>query len=118
MKKLGFIALMFLAALWSCEYDALAPKPIELPDVVSFATDLAPVLETNCATCHSGALAPNLKPADSYKALVNGGYVDTNDPENSKLITKINIPHPSSDPLSLKEKALILKWIEDGAKNN
>jgi hypothetical protein len=118
MRKMGFIALLLIAGLWACEYDTLDPKEIELPDVIYFATDLAPVFEANCSTCHSGALSPSFKATDSYGALVNGGYVDTNNPEESKLIVKISIPHPSNDPLSLTEKAMILKWIEDGAKNN
>lgn len=118
MRKIGFVALMLLAGLGACEYDTLTPKEIELPEEISFATDLAPVFEANCAGCHGGGIAPNFKANESYGALTGGGYLDTNNPEESKLITKINVPHPSSDPLSLAEKAMILKWIEDGAKNN
>jgi len=118
MKKLGFIALLLLTGLWACEYETLSPKEIDIPENISFAVDVAPPLETNCKGCHSGGIDPNLTAAASWNALVNGGYVDRDNPEESPLLIKINKPHPSSDPLTLKEKAIILKWIEDGAQNN
>ena len=118
MRKFGFVALLLLLGLGACEYETLTPKEIELPENISWATDLAPVFDANCGTCHSGALEPNLKAAQSHASITGGGFVDINNPEESKLVVKINVPHPSSDPLSLYEKALLLKWIEDGAKNN
>lgn len=118
MRKIGFIALLFLVGFGSCEYDTLNLKEIELPESMTYGEDIAPIFEANCSACHSGSLNPNFTAGASWGALVNGGYVDKDNPEESVLIVKINTPHPSNDPLTQVEKAKILKWIEDGAKNN
>lgn len=118
MRKIGFIALLFLVGFGSCEYDTLDMKEIELPENMTYGESIAPIFEANCGTCHSGSLDPNLTASKSWGALVNDGYVDKTNPEESEIILKINKPHPTNDPLTPTEKAMILWWIQDGAKNN
>ena len=119
MRKIGFIALLFLAGLWACEYETIVPKEVEIPEEVSYAEQVAPVfVEAGCASCHSGAIKPDLRADKSWAALVNDGMVDTANPAESKLIVKIEAGHATSGNLTAEQKALILKWIEDGALNN
>lgn len=110
-------ALIFLV---SCEYETIVPKVIELPDEpVSFAEQVLPALQSaGCATCHSGGVAPDLRADKAYTSLLNGGYLNVADPADSKLVKKINSGHATSGNLSGTDKALLIKWIEEGAKNN
>ena len=119
MKKVGFIALLLLAGLWACEYESIVPIVVEVPDGVKYSEQVAPIFdEAGCTGCHAGGISPNFTPSESWDALVNGGYVDTETPENSKVMVKIDSGHGTAGNLSIEDKALILKWIEEGAKNN
>ena len=120
MRKMGFIALLFIAGLWACEYETIKPVVIDLPDEeVLFGAQIAPIfVEAACIGCHAGGIKPNLLADKSWDALVNDGMVDTANPAESKLVVKINAGHGTSGNISAEQKALILKWIEEGAKNN
>ena len=120
MKKIGFIALLFMAGLWACEYETIVPIVPDLPDEeVKYAEQVAPIfVEAGCTGCHAGGISPNLLADKSWDSLVNGGIVDTENPADSKLMEKINSGHATSGNLSGEQKAYILKWIEEGAKNN
>ena len=119
MRKLGIFALLLLAGLWSCEYENIVPIVVEVPDNVKFSVDVAPIFaEVNCTGCHAGGISPNLTQAKAWDALVSGGFVDTDNPEGSSLLLKINEGHATSGDLSAEQKAYILKWITEGAKNN
>jgi hypothetical protein len=120
MKKVGIFVLLLLAALWSCEYETIVPKEVDLPDEpVSYSEQIAPVfVEVSCTSCHSGGIAPDLREDKSYAALINGGMINTDNPEESTLIVTINEIHGTAGNLSALQKALILRWIEEGAKDN
>lgn len=121
MKKLFVILagglILFLSA---CEWETIVPPVIVLPDEpVSFATQVAPIfVEVGCVSCHAGATKPDFRADKSYLSLTGGGFVDTTNPANSKLVIKLNGGHPSPGKLSGEQMALLLKWIEEGAKNN
>lgn len=115
MKKvilLG-IGVMFIF-LSACEKFII--KAPEIEEGVSFSTEVQPIFDATCVTCHSGNLNPDLRPENSYNSLVNGGYVDTNDPENSVIYIKLRGTHDSR--ASEEEKLTILQWITEGALNN
>ena len=118
MKRLFY--LLFAAVLTgillfgSCE-KVVYPIP-ELPDSVSYTLDIQPIWDNNCVSCHSGSRDPDLRPENSYASLINGGYVDTDNPEESILIKKLYGSHDAR--ATETEKQLILLWIEEGAKNN
>lgn len=52
----GCSALSLLAA---CSYtnaaDENPPKPCNMPDVVSYATDVQPIFQANCVECHNSS---------------------------------------------------------------
>lgn len=119
MRKIGFIILVLMAGLWACEYETIVPIVVVVEDDISFSEKVAPIFdEVGCTSCHGGGISPNLKPADSWLALTNGGYINTEDPEDSELMEKIEAGHGTSGNLTAEQKALILKWITEGAKNN
>ncbi len=118
MKRLFY--LLFAAVLTglllfgSCE-KVVYPIP-ELPDTVSYSLDIQPIWDNKCVSCHSGSRDPDLRPENSYASLINGGYVDTDNPDDSELIKKLYGSHDSR--ATEAEKQVILLWIEEGAKNN
>lgn len=129
MKNKFFIylilpALLIIGLNSGCKYDEIVPEVVDLPMGVSFSGDVLPIFNDGCSIsgCHSsGAVTPDLSANNAYNALINGGYVNLNSPEQSKLYQWVNgegsVPMPISgtDPYIV---AIILKWIEEGALNN
>jgi hypothetical protein len=97
---------------------------------LSFASDIQPILTTNCAIsgCHSGASPQgnlNLDAANSYAALSKkgSGYLDVSDPKSSVLyssIVSISDPMPPNgmQAISACDLKRIETWMSEGAKNN
>jgi hypothetical protein len=99
-----------------------------LPENVSFNSDIMPVLQNNCAIsgCHSGskpAANLNLDVAHAYFSLMkNGsGYIDTINPRYSLLYSQMvsrSQPMPPTGRLDSCTTSLILKWIGQQARHN
>lgn len=105
--------------LTGCTYDYIEITPVEELDLVSYQEHVVPILETNCISCHNGQYAsPNLMGDGSYQELIDGGYLNITDVENSKLIIKLNDNHPYVGTPSQNDIDLIVQWIEEGALNN
>jgi hypothetical protein len=100
----------------------------ESPKTVSYNLDIQPIFNEYCATagCHSGNNPQgnlDLQPTASYSQLMNpsSGYVDTLNPKFSLLYTQMNSasnPMPPTGKLDKCKIEMILKWIEQKAKNN
>ncbi|MEO6302881.1 MAG: hypothetical protein ABIP51_06895 [Bacteroidia bacterium] len=98
------------------------------PTTVSFANDIQPIFQKNCATagCHSApnpAANLNLDAAVAYAQITfpGKGYVDTINPTASLLHSQMistSDPMPPTGLLSVCTSSLILKWIEQKAKKN
>lgn len=110
------------------------PPPI--PGVVTFATDVQPILNTNCVGCHNGTIARanlDMSAGVAYANLVNSlatelvtmNRVTPGNPAQSYLIHKINgtqaaaggsgVRMPPGGALSASELQILLKWVQDGA---
>jgi len=120
------------ALLFSCTKDAkivTAPPPVQqpLPAIVSFSTHIVPVFNTYCnntSGCHT-AVAPaaglNLTPASAYGSLFSKHEIDTASAMGSNLYIEITngaMPKYPNSPLTSYNQQLILKWIQQKAKNN
>jgi hypothetical protein len=101
-------------SLFSCEKYIILPPVIE--EGVSFSTQIQPIFDDGCVSCHSGVIDPDLRPENSYEALFDGVYVDTLNPEASTIYTELRDGHNSR--ATEEEKLLILQWIKEGALNN
>ena len=119
----GFI-IMIGSALIGCYKDVILPDaaldPDGPPQAVSYSLDLAPIFNSKCALsgCHvSGAHKPYLPTALSYQELVNGGYVNTLVPKDSKLYKFINGEMKEYIPSAI-ERQKVYDWIRNGAPNN
>ena len=96
---------------------------------VSFADDVAPILDANCIKCHGGEpdgesiLEAGLD-LRTYEAVMTGSefgsVVEPGDAEDSLLLLMIeegDMPE-EADPLSPDDIATISTWIAEGAQNN
>ena len=125
MKKLlGYIiaSLLLVTILNACYYDEVVVF-VGLPTNVSLKNDVVPIFNSNCtsAGCHDAvpAYAPSLVQDKAYNALVNGNFINTNQPDKSLLYTTmLSGGMPPSGPLGTNDLKIILGWITEGAKNN
>lgn len=105
---------------------AVKPVPIK-PGEVSFANDVAPLLQEHCLRCHGGDETESNLSMASLEALLKGGrtgeVVIAGKGEQSLLVKKLRgagiegqrMPL-GRDPLSESETATIATWIDQGAR--
>lgn len=100
----------------SCEKFAFDPPKIE--GEVSFQTTVAPSLDKYCGTCHFHSAVLKTQP-DFYKKLAEKAYIDTVAGTSSKIYKKLqDNPLHQGNTTPPDSLAKILKWFEQGAKNN
>jgi hypothetical protein len=125
-----FIRLVLLFVLgisFSCKKKKTpTSKDCQVVENVSFQKDIVPIFEAHCVSCHSGNKASgnlNLEVSVAYKNLSNikSGYLDTINPTYSLLYASMistSNPMPPDGKLDKCTTDLILKWIQQKAKNN
>ena len=124
MKVSKVLTVLFGAGLMlflsECVYNEIPEPVIELPeDSISFSLDIQPIFEANCITCHkTGAISPDLTSGKSYNSLISGSYISLDDPSSSELVQKISGASAGHKEVTAQDLALIVAWIEEGAKNN
>jgi hypothetical protein len=100
---------------------------------ISYARDVAPILEQHCKACHlpgqAGYVVSGFELQD-YDTLMKGTQygpvVLPGDPLTSVLVMLIEgradptlkMPHGSAKPLDPADIATVRLWVEQGAKNN
>ncbi|CAN5140993.1 hypothetical protein BH09BAC2_BH09BAC2_16240 [soil metagenome] len=127
MKRLSLITAILVTLIFtvsSCYKDVNLPEATVDPDgpaqPVSFSAELAPLFNTNCAKsgCHvSGAHKPYMTTGVSYQQIVNGGFVNTLVPKDSKLYIMISGEMKEYIP-SATDRQRVYDWIRNGAPNN
>ncbi|MDH5608553.1 MAG: hypothetical protein OEY56_03660 [Cyclobacteriaceae bacterium] len=112
-----FLGIWLLAG---CTYYEIPPKPVEIPDSVSFQLDVQPIFTANCSVpgCHvAGNLPPNLSEGSAWVNLVYFNYVDTTNVDNSILLSKLTVGTMAKFA-SEQDVAIIKQWIIQGAPDN
>lgn len=113
------ILIVGLVVLFSCEYEKIyfdAPDP-SVP--VSYAADIQTIWDGGCTGCHGvGKTPPDLTAANSYDNLINGGYVNIDQPDQSKIYTEMATGGGMAPYTNATNTAKVLLWIQQGAKNN
>lgn len=121
MKNYGVILILILiGTMTACTYETISPKEPEVPSDVSFNDNVIPIFNGICnnSGCHSnGGISPNLNSSNAYISLTFFGYVDLDVPAESELYKKITTGS-MKDYASDQDRAIILKWIEQGALDN
>jgi hypothetical protein len=124
IKAIAVLFIIVIAA--SCQYKFIVepePTPPEPGDTTSFSLDVLPIFNNNnnCTGCHNtGGTPPDLTPDNAYDQIISLNLADTANPDQSGIYT---IPHPDGPEHTWKkytnnEAATVLRWIEEGAKNN
>jgi len=92
------------------------PPVVNTLDTLHFKTDIQPIFDAKCTTCHGVLRAPDLRSGKSFAALTTGGFVDLPG-ETSKLYVKMtSADHTPRSTEADKQKVLI--WINQGAMDN
>jgi hypothetical protein len=113
------VALVLIAAVEgfsSCEKYSYTPPAVDPNTTWHFQTDIQPIFNSNCVSCHGGTQSPNLSAGKSYLALTKGSYVSA-PAESSRLYKQMN----SSSHISRStetDRLKVLYWITQGALNN
>ena len=121
MKKTLLILSMLLGLMaWqACEYNWVETTPPPLPETVSFATNIQPIFNSDCVSCHdAGGTSPDLTEGNAYNDLFTNNLVDTLNPESSVLYTKMAKGGSMYSFTKTGQADLVLKWIQQGAQNN
>lgn len=124
MRNTILIFFMLSLAASACRHEQQCPTP----DVVSYSRDIQPIFDAHCNStdCHGGTSPErnlNLEPAQSYSELNHpgSGYLDTLKPRSSVLYAQmrsVSTPMPPTGNLDDCTTELVLRWIEQKAKNN
>lgn len=111
------LAFLLLIAVTSCEKNTFTPPAVDPNTPQLFQTDIQPIFNAKCVTCHGGVTSPNLSDGRAYQSLTRGNYLNTTDPASSRLYTKMN----SADHVARStetDRLKVLYWITQGALNN
>ena len=118
--KRVYVALVLIAAVEgfsSCEKYSY-PEPKVNPNTTwHFQTDIQPIFNSNCVTCHNGTQFPDLRAGKSYLALTKAGLI-ISPGETSGLYIQITTQTEHIPRTTSIEKDKILNWINQGSLNN
>lgn len=126
LKILLFAGCITLLAT-GCKYDWIIPEEVPVIDPddpnqqLSFTEDILPIFVNgnNCTACHGSGQVPDLREGQAYSSINTTRYINTTAPEESRIYT---VPNPASGShykqYTPTQAALILAWIQQGAKNN
>jgi hypothetical protein len=117
--KYSLSGLLMIITLISCEYEKRDPfDPGSIPEEISYIEHVQPIFGKKCTGCHPGVSPPDLSPDNSYFDLTSGNYLDLENPENSYIYKKISGSGSMEIYADDYDRAVILRWIEQGAQDN
>jgi hypothetical protein len=105
-----------LAFLSSCEEYKIVQETVDPGEPVLFQTQIQPIFNDNCITCHKGSRDPDLRDGNSYESLTSDGYVNL--PASDSKLYKQIISSSHTSFTTDTEKQLIYNWIDQGALDN
>lgn len=91
---------------------------------VSYSSQIAPMFQESCVSCHGEETQEAGLRLDSYGAVMTGSeygaVIEAGSPENSLLLDMVaagEMPQ-EDDPWDEDQVDLVRSWIEDGAEDN
>jgi hypothetical protein len=122
LKKIRqmLIALALIAAVEgfsSCEKYSIPPAVVDANQTWYLSTDIQPIFNGNCISCHGSNKVPDLREGKSWESLTKGGFVNL--PGDESRLYKHMTTNSQHIPRSTDEEKLkVLNWINQGALNN
>ncbi len=113
----GVMVIAAIAGLSSCEKYTYMPPVINTVDSVHFATEIQPIFNARCISCHTSSRNPDLREGKSYESLTQDGFVNLPG-ETSTLYLHMTTNGAHIPRSSDLEKQKVLIWINQGAHNN
>lgn len=114
----ALILITGVAGLASCEKYSYTERPVDPNTPWHLSTDIQPIFNANCVTCHGGVQTPDLRTGKSFSALTKGKFVVPGDGVNSILYIQITTNSAHIPRATDQQKLQILYWINQGALNN
>ncbi len=118
-SKMLLVIVFGGCGLASCTYYTNEYSPV--PDNVGFNEHVIPIFDRSCnvSGCHSsGGILPDLTSENAYINLIGLGYVNPGEAaEDSGLYNAIDGGSMKSYATD-EDRAIIKKWIDDGAEDN
>lgn len=124
------VSLVLIVMLPACKHEipgVPAPEPPTIPpgsNLVCFESEVLPIFISNCAKsgCHDAASHEEGYVLDSYDNIIREGIIpgDANDSEIYEVLFETGndkMPKPPNPDLTAEQKALIGRWINEGARN-
>jgi hypothetical protein len=118
--RLIFAAMVLFAivtGLSSCEKNSFSLPSVDPNQTWQLQSDIQPIFNANCITCHNGKQAPDLRSGNSYNSLTKGGFVMLPG-ETSILYIHMSTNTDHIPRSSSSDKLKVLYWINQGALNN
>jgi hypothetical protein len=118
LKWASLLVLSAVMILPACTSDKDDPEPECIITNVSYSATIAPIMATNCNSCHSGALPNAGIVTSTHAGLVDAAIT------RGRLLGAINhepgfTPMPQGLPrLPQCPRSQIAAWVTDGAPNN
>jgi len=124
------IGLSAFVVIYSCKHEPPVQIPTTPPPVnggsgeVCFQSEILPLFQSNCAKsgCHDAATHADDYVFDTYANIIKKDVIPGN-ATNSKVYKVLfesgndKMPPPPNTDLTSQQKALIGRWINEGAKN-
>ena len=92
---------------------------------VSFKNEIQPLLDHDCISCHEyleSGVSYEMLTTNNSTSVGSSKYIDIENPEESYFYIKLKAEPPCGSSMggqwTEEEIAIVLKWIEEGAKNN
>lgn len=101
----------------SCEKYTYNPPAVDPNEEWNLSTDIQPIFNANCISCHGGRVTPDLRTGQSFNSLTRGNYVDE-PAASSRLYLQITTDSDHEKLITEADKLRILYWIQQGAENN
>lgn len=132
VRNFTLLASSLLLLVFACKHQTIIPEePIDTgvpcnPDSVYFNAQILPILASNCTQsgCHDAQSHKEGIILDNYANVRATGEINLGNPSKSELYKVLNdtdpndrMPPAPQAALPLEQRALILKWIEQGAQN-
>ena len=119
MNKI-WVGIVGVLGLCGCYYDTgelLRNQEDCSADSISYAQDIAPLLDRYCTSCHNSSNASGSVALDQYEVLAT--YIE----EGSLLgsiehVETFSPMPPDQDKLPACEILKVARWIEEGAQDN
>lgn len=113
------LVFAFFCAFFSLSHAAPTPAP-----KIKFSRDILPLMQEDCAVCHSGSAAPGgYSQETAAKFLAGGRHGAAAVPGKSKdstlvkyLTGELKPQMPPGEPWPVDKIALVRRWIDEGAK--